>query len=86
MCIDLLYLDTNMRKITKSEIIEVKGTKFNVDLEYYYDEKNDLYFDDIELGNENLRRIINAYQKNKNSSLDSDIKTIEKSAFKRKRK
>ena len=75
-----------MRKITKSEIIEVKGTKFNVDLEYYYDEKNDLYFDDIELGNENLRRIINAYQKNKNSSLDSDIKTIEKSAFKRKRK
>ena len=70
-----------MRKITKSEIIEVKGTKVNVDLEYYYDEKNDLYFDDVELGNENLRRIINAYQKNKNSSRDSDIKTIEKSAY-----
>ena len=65
-----------MKVVTKNEEVVVKGCKINVDLTYYYDEDNDMLFDDIELGNENLRKIRNAYRKEKCLLFDHQIKKI----------
>lgn len=65
-----------MEKITKIEDVEVKGKVIKVELTYYYDKDNDLLYDDIELGNYNLRRIRNAYRKETGLLTDDEIKEI----------
>lgn len=65
-----------MERVTKIEKIEVKGKVINVEQTYYYDKENDLYYDDVELGNENLRRIRNTYRKEMGLLTDIEIKDI----------
>lgn len=65
-----------METIIKIEEIEIKGKKIKVEQEYYYDKDIDEYFDDEKLGNENLRRIRNAYRKETGLLSDTEIKDI----------
>lgn len=65
-----------MKTIKKKETVEVKGIKLDVELTYYYDEENDLLFDDEELGNKNLGIIRNAYRKETGLLTDKEIKQI----------
>lgn len=65
-----------MEIVKKSEVVEVKGKKIKVELSYYYDKENDLLYDDVELGNENLRTIRNTYRKENGLLTDTEIKSI----------
>ena len=58
------------------EEIEFKNCKFNVELEYYYDEDIEEYYVDEKLGNENLRKIRNEYRRKNGLLLDYNIKQI----------
>ena len=55
-----------MRKYEINENCEYKDIKFEVTLEYYYDDIIQEYYVDAKLGNENLRKIRNEYRKQKN--------------------
>ena len=68
-----------MEKINRKEEVEVKGVKLEVVLSYWHDEESDIYFDDVDLGNENLRTIRNAYRKKVGLLEDSEIKKIRNS-------
>ena len=65
-----------MRKYEINENCEYKDIKFNVTLEYYYNDIIEEYYVDAKLGNENLRKIRNEYRKIKNLLTDEDIKNI----------
>lgn len=62
-----------METIIKIEEMEIKGKKIKVEQEYYYDKDIDEYFDDEKLGNENLKRIRNAYRKETDLLSDLDV-------------
>ena len=66
----------NMNKIIKNEKVVFKNCEFNVELQYYYDEELEEEYFDIELGNENLRKIRNEYRRINNLLLDYNIKQI----------
>ena len=51
-----------MKKYEIIENCEYKDIKFEVTLEYYYDEIIQEYYVDAKLGNENLRKIRNEYR------------------------
>lgn len=65
-----------MEKFKKTELCEYKNIQFEVELEYYYDDIIDEYYVDIELGNENLRKIRNEYRTINKLLLDNEIKDI----------
>ena len=65
-----------MKKVKRNEKIEFKNSVLTVELEYYYDEELDEEYVDIELGNENLRKIRNEYRRINNLLLDYNIKQI----------
>jgi putative zinc finger/helix-turn-helix YgiT family protein len=65
-----------MKKEKKIEEVEFKNCKFNVELEYYYDEDIEEYYVDKELGNKNLRNIRNEYRRKNGLLLDYNIKQI----------
>lgn len=65
-----------MRKYEINENCEYKDIKFEVTLEYYYDDIIQEYYVDAKLGNENLRKIRNEYRKQKKLLSDEDIKKI----------
>lgn len=65
-----------MKKFKIKELTDYKDFKFEVELEYYYDEIFCDYYVDEELGNNNLRIIRNEYRRLKNLLLDDDIKNI----------
>ncbi len=65
-----------MEKITRIEEFEFKEKKLKVEQIYYYDKENDIYYDDEELGNENLKKIRNAYRKEVGLLEDDEIKNI----------
>lgn len=65
-----------MKKVRFNELCEYKDEKFEIELEYYYNEKIDEYFVDKELGNVNLRKIRNKYREIKKLLTDEEIKTI----------
>lgn len=66
-----------MDKIVKfKENCSIKETTFEVELEYYYDEKNDEYYTDCELTNKNLKIIRNKYREINNLLTDDEIKKI----------
>ena len=65
-----------MKKYEIIENCEYKDIKFEVTLEYYYDEIIQEYYVDAKLGNENLRKIRNEYRKIKNLLTDEEIKNI----------
>jgi len=62
--------------VKRKEEIEVKGKMISVELSYYYDKENDLFYEDVELGNENLRIVRNAYRKETGLLTDTEIKNI----------
>ena len=64
----------NIKRII--EEVEFKNSKFNVELEYYFDEELQEYLLDEELGNRNLRKIRNEYRRINNLLLDYNIKQI----------
>lgn len=63
-------------KRKKIETVEFKKCKFDLELEYYYDEDLEEEYVDTELGNENLRKIRNEYRRLNNLLLDYKIKQI----------
>lgn len=66
-----------MRNIViKKELQEYKNIKFEVELEYYYDDKFEDYYVDVELGNKNLKKIRNEYRRIQNLLSDEEIKNI----------
>ena len=65
-----------MEIFKKIELCEYKDIKFEVELEYYFDDFLKEYYVDVTLGNENLRRIRNAYRKIKGLLTDNEIKEI----------
>ncbi len=65
-----------MNKYKIREKCEYKDLKFEIDLEYYYDEAIEEYYFDGELGNENLKKIRNEYRRIKGLLLDDEIKEI----------
>ena len=65
-----------MEIVKREEKVEVKGVKLEVVLSYYYDKENDIYYDDEELGNDNLKTIRNAYRKKVGLLEDTEIKRI----------
>ncbi len=65
-----------MELVKRLEEVELKGVKFDVELTYYYDKTNDIYYDDEKLGNENLKQIRNEYRKKMNLLTDIEIKQI----------
>lgn len=48
--------------IIVNELVEYKGIKFYVKLEYYYDKELNEYYADVELANKNLEKIKKAYE------------------------
>ena len=65
-----------MNKVKKLEKVDFKNCELTVELEYYYDEELEEEYVDVELGNENLRKIRNEYRKINNLLLDYNIKQI----------
>lgn len=65
-----------MDRLKKIEICEYKGLKFEVEQEYYFDEFLNSEYVDVDLGNENLRKIRNEYRKINNLLTDDGIKHI----------
>lgn len=66
-------------KHKKKELCEYEGIKFEVELEYYYDDMiGEYYYVDSELGNENLRKIREEYGKIIQRNLDSENKKLKK--------
>ena len=65
-----------MKTIKRLEEIEFKKYKFNIELEYIYDEELDIYYVNEELGNANLRKIRNEYRRLNGLLLDYNIKQI----------
>lgn len=65
-----------MNKFLLNEECEYKDIKFNLELEYYFDEDIKEYYVDTLLGNENLRKIRNEYRKIKGLLQDYEIKEI----------
>ena len=65
-----------MNKYKVREQCEYKDIKFEIELEYYYDQVIEEYYVDVELGNENLKKIRNEYRRIKGLLLDDEIKEI----------
>lgn len=66
-----------MDKIVKiKENCSIKESIFEVELEYYYNEKNDEYYTDSKLTNKNLKIIRNEYRRINNLLTDYEIKQI----------
>lgn len=65
-----------MSIVKKVELCEYKDLKFEVILDYYYDETLDEYYIDNVIGNSNLKKIRNEYRKIKGLLLDEEIKNI----------
>ena len=65
-----------MQTYKRLEEVEFKNKKFDVELEYYYDEDLEEYYVDQELGDKNLRLIRNEYRKRNGLLLDYNIKQI----------
>lgn len=65
-----------MDRLKKIEICEYKGLKFEVEQEYYFDEFLNSEYVDVDLGNENLRKIRNEFRKRSNLLTDDEIKQI----------
>ena len=64
-------------KIYKNlELCEYKDLKFEIELEYYFDDFIEEYYVDRNLGNENLRKIRNEYRRLKGLLTDEEIKEI----------
>ncbi len=64
------------KKVKINECVEYKNKKFNIELEYYYDEELEDYYTDVKLGNENLRKIRNEYRRLNGLLKDFEIKRI----------
>ena len=65
-----------MKKVIRVEEVEFKNSVFNVELEYYYDEDLEEEYVDVNLGNDNLRKIRNEYRRINDLLLDYNIKQI----------
>lgn len=65
-----------MKKVIRLEEVEFKNSVFNVELEYYYDEDLEEEYVDVNLGNDNLRKIRNEYRRINDLLLDYNIKQI----------
>ena len=65
-----------MRKIKKVEICKYREIQFEVEQEYYFNEKLNCEYVDVDLGNKNLRKIRNEYRKINNLLTDDEIKHI----------
>ena len=65
-----------MEPIKRVEELEVKGVKIEVELSYYYNKEANIFYDDVKLGNENLRTIRNAYRIKMGLLTDTEIKKI----------
>lgn len=63
-----------MDKIIKiKENYSIKESTFTIELEYYYDGKNDEYYSDYDLTNKNLKRIRDKYREINNLSPNDKI-------------
>ena len=58
------------------QLCEYKELKFEVELDFYYNNFIEEYYTDITLGNENLRKIRNEYRRIKGLLIDDEIKEI----------
>lgn len=63
-------------RVKIKENVEYKNKKFDIELEYYYDEELEDYYTDVELANINLRKIRNEYRKINGLLKDFEIKRI----------
>ena len=59
-----------MKTITKDKIITVKNVELEVKQTHNYDENQNIYYDDVKIGNNNLREIRNVYREYANLLTD----------------
>ena len=62
-----------MRKIKKVEICKYREIQFEVEQEYYFNEKLNCEYVDVDLGNKNLRKIRNEYATPRKTDIKAEI-------------
>lgn len=50
-----------MKKYRIKETLTIQGITFSITLKYYYEDGE--YFEDIELGNKNLKKVLKKYKR-----------------------